>query len=311
MRILLTGGSSFTGLWFARALHAAGHQVVLPLLGEAGSYTDGVRAQRVRALAEYGDVVWGCRFGTPRFLELAGSRGWDLLCHHAARVGDYRAVDFDIAGALAENTLAFANILRVMRGIRGVVLTCSVFEADEGAGSRPHRAFSPYGLSKTVTGQVVRYWCEMAGLPLGRFVIPNPFGPYEEPRFCAHLMRCFQRGEVAEVRTPGYVRDNIHVDLLAARYAQFCAELLAGFSVLQVNPSGYVEDQGSFSQRFGREMSSRLGRSCDIKLGEQTDFSEPLMRVNTDPAAPEVLDWNETAAWDGVAEFYLSQLARG
>ena len=58
-------------------------------------------------------------------------------------------------------------------------------------------------------------------MPLGKFVIPNPLGPFEEPRFCAYLIRQWQAGEAAEVRTPAYVRDNIHVDLLAAAYAAF------------------------------------------------------------------------------------------
>lgn len=305
MKILLTGASSFTGLWFARALHAAGHSVVMPLRGTADSYGAGVRADRVRALAAHGEVVWECSFGSPRFLDLAASGEWDLLCHHAARVGDYRSAGFDVTGAVAENTLALPEVLAAMRGLRGVVLTGSVFEADEGAGSKPLRAFSPYGLSKGLTGQVVRHWCEVAGLPLGRFVIANPFGPFEEPRFGAYLMRCFLRGEVPEVRTPLYVRDNIHVDLLAARYAGFCAELAGGTVWRRLNPSGYVESQGGFAQRFAHEMSARLGRPCEVRLGTQTDFSEPLMRVNTDPAAPEVPGWDEAAAWDGVAAFYV------
>lgn len=310
MNILLTGASSFTGLWFARALHAAGHAVVMPLRGAQGSYTEGVRADRVRALAAHGELVWECSFGSAGFLELAAGREWDLLCHHAARIGDYRSASFDVAGALAENTLAFPEVLAAMRGLRGVALTGSVFEPDEGAGSRPLRAFSPYGLSKGLTGQVVRYWCEMAGLPLGRFVIPNPFGAFEEPRFGAYLMRSFQRGDVPEVRTPLYVRDNIHVDLLAARYAGFCTELAGGTDQRRLNPSGYVENQGRFAQRFAQEMSARIGRPCEVRLGIQTDFSEPLMRVNTDPAAPEVPDWNETAAWDAIAEFYAARAAQ-
>jgi nucleoside-diphosphate-sugar epimerase len=194
MKILLTGASSFTGAWFARALHGAGHHVVMPLRGDASSYTQGIRADRVRGLTSFGEVVWGCAFGTPRFIGMAAAGNWDLLCHHAARVGDYRASDFDVTGAVAENTHALPEVLAAMRGLRGIVLTGSVFEADEGAGSRPLRAFSPYGLSKSLTGHVVRHWCEMVQLPLARFVIPNPFGPYEEPRFGAYLVRCFLRG---------------------------------------------------------------------------------------------------------------------
>ena len=107
--------------------------------------------------------------------------------------------------------------------MRGVVLTGSVFEADEGAGDAPLRAFSPYGVSKGLTAHVASYWCSVLDIPLGKFVIPNPFGPFEEPRFCSFLIKTWREGKPAEVRTPDYVRDNIHVDLLAKVYAAFAA----------------------------------------------------------------------------------------
>jgi len=60
-----------------------------------------------------------------------------------------------------------------------------------------------------------RYHCGEARIPLGKFVIPNPFGPFEEPRFTAYLMRSWKDGKPAGVKTPDYVRDNVPVDLLA------------------------------------------------------------------------------------------------
>ena len=65
-----------------------------------------------------------------------------------------------------------------------------------------------------MTFQFFRYYCHEAGLALGKFVIPNPFRPFEEPRFTAYLMRNWREGKPAEVKTPDYLRDNIHVDLL-------------------------------------------------------------------------------------------------
>ena len=41
-----------------------------------------------------------------------------------------------------------------------------------------------------------------------------------------------------------------------------------------------------------------------MELARQEDFSEPLRRVNTDPAMPLVPGWNESAAWDAFVEFY-------
>ncbi|MGA8551039.1 MAG: NAD(P)-dependent oxidoreductase [Stellaceae bacterium] len=302
MNILLTGASSFTGLWFARALQAAGHQVTAALLRSRDDYRDGPRAARVRELGDVAECAFGLSFGDAKFLDLCRSGSWDLLCHHAAQVGDYRSAGFDVAGALAANTRNFAEVLRAMRGLRGVVLTGSVFEADEGAGTAPLRAFSPYGLSKSLTAQLVRFWCEAAGVAIGKFVISNPFGPFEEPRFCAYLMRQWNAGQVAEVRTPAYVRDNIHVDLLASAYAAFAARVAAAPGFTRANPSGYVETQGAFAERFAREIGQRTGLDCRLSLPQQTDFSEPLVRINTERVP--IPAWNEAAAWDAIARYY-------
>lgn len=308
MKALLTGASSFTGYWFARALHAAGVHVVAPLRSAAASYADGPRAERVRRLSAVAEIVETAPFGSNRFLEAAGVGGYDVLCHHAARVGDYRSPEFDIAGALAENTANLRAVLKTMgRGrLQGVVLTGSMFEQNEGAGEAPLAAFSPYGLSKGFTSAVVSHHCREFGLAYGKFVIPTPFGPLEEPRFCAYLIRAWRRGEIARVNTPSYIRDNIHVSLLADAYVKFVSEMSAGKGRGKLNPSGYVETQGAFAERFAAAMRPRLGLKCALELGVQTDFAEPLMRVNTDSAARYVGDWDEAAAWDQAADGYRS-----
>jgi hypothetical protein len=141
-------------------------------------------------------------------------------------------------------------------------------------------------------------------LRFNKFVIPNPFGPLEEPRFCAYLVGAWKKGEKARVNTPSYVRDNIHVSLLGAAYAKFVAETDAGRGRCKLNPSGYVETQGAFAERFAAAMRPRLGAACEVELARQTDYSEPLMRVNVDSAARYVSGWDETAAWDSAAEAY-------
>ena len=305
MNILLTGASSFTGYWFAKALSEAGHRVVAPLRAPRADYVEGVRAERVRRLAAIAEIVDAAPFGGDRFLSVARGE-FDVLCHHAARVGDYRSPDFDIAGALRENTANLHSVLEALsRGaLRGVVLTGSVFEQNEGAGERPLFAFSPYGLSKGLTAEVVRHRCQEFGLYYGKFVIPNPFGPLEGPRFFAYLIRSWRKGEVARLNTPDYVRDNIHVSLLAAAYAKFVGEMAVGKGRDKLNPSGYVESQGTFAHRVATAMRPRLTMPCRIEFAVQTDFSEPIMRVNFDSAARYVGDWNESAAWDQAAEGY-------
>jgi UDP-glucose 4-epimerase len=304
VRVLLTGASSFTGYWFAHALSAAGHHVIAPLPRAQDAYS-AVRGLRVSRLGGIAEIVWSARFGDRGFIELLGAP-FDLLCHHAARVGDYRSPDFDVAAAVSENTRNLPQVLRTMsaKGLRCLILTGSIFEEGEGAGEPPLRAFSPYGVSKSATAAIARYWCQTIALPLGKFVIPNPFGPLEEARFCNYLIDSWRKGEIAKIKTPRYVRDNIHVSLLAKAYRSFIEKMVHDLRPAQANPSGYVETQGDFAFRCARELGPRLGVNSRVELLEQTDFAEPLMRVNTQPADGNNLGWSESRAWDELARFY-------
>jgi nucleoside-diphosphate-sugar epimerase len=308
MRALLTGASSFSGYWFAAKLRAAGFEVVAPLRGKPSGY-EGVRADRVRNLAEVAQIIGDCPFGSPPFLDLVATQKFDVLCHHAARVTDYRSLDFDLVAALAENTNNIRVILERMQanGLKGVVYTGSVFEANEGAGSFPMRAFSPYGLSKGLTSKVICHWCFHFDIPFNKFLIANPFGPFEEPRFCAYLTKTWRGGQVAEVRAPSYLRDNIHVDLLALAYADFVKRAIQTNASQKFGPMGYAETQGAFTERFASAMRSRMGWECGVRLLTQTDFSEPLARINTHPIDTGKLGWSEGKAWDAIAEYYQSR----
>ena len=303
MRILFTGASSFTGHWFVHELVEAGHEVVAAFRGE-GEYA-GVRAMRARLVRELCEVRFGCRFGADDFLALAKAP-FDVLCHHAAEVGNYSNPDFDPYRAAAANLHRLPEVLRALkdRGCGRLVLTGSLFEANEGAGSAPLRAFSPYGLSKTLTASAAEFYADREGFTFEKFVVPNPFGPYEEPRFTAYLMKTWLAAETARVQTPRYVRDNIPVSLLARAYAEFVGANPAPGAVRRRNPSFYPESQGAFAERVRREVMTRLGLRCDLELGQQTAFPEPVVRINTDLLDPEALGFSEAQAWDEFVQYY-------
>ena len=309
MKILLTGASSFTGMWFARELARAGHEVVATFRKRPEEYADDLRRRRVSMALEVCRGVFGCSFGDPAFLDLVRRERWNLFCHHAADVTNYKSPDFDLVSALANNTRNITSVLDALNAggqtRPRVLMTGSVFENDEGVGSEGLPAFSPYGLSKGLTWQVFRYHAARAVLTLGKFVIPNPFGPYEEPRFTAHLMKSWFAGQTAAVNTPAYVRDNIHVSLLAKVYAKFAEEFRERPWLQQmIHPSGYPESQGAFALRFAKEMRPRLGLPCEVELKRQVGFEEPHERINTDLINGKALDWDEGRAWDEFAEYY-------
>lgn len=313
MKILFTGGSSFTGSWFIQELSRAGHEVTAIFRRQPEEYPDEIRRRRASMVQTKCRPVFGCGFGDDRFLELIKREGrWDLLAHHAADVTNYKSPDFNTVAAAENNSHNLIRVIEALKatGCRRILLTGTFFECDEGAGSDGLPAFSPYGLSKALTAQIFRYYVGRAGLTLGKFVIPNPFGPFEEPRFTGFLMKNWFAGDSAPVNAPAYVRDNIHVSLLAKAYADFAARMPDAGAFIKFNPSGYPESQGAFTLRFAQEMRSRLGLPCQVELKTQTEFTEPRVRINTDVLDARALGWDEAGAWDELARYYKQQFNR-
>jgi UDP-glucose 4-epimerase len=306
MKILFTGSSSFTGYWFINSLVEAGHQVIATFSGDELIYED-VRRQRMTLIKRLCRTEFNCHFGSNRFLALINAEaGWDILCHHAADVTNHKSPDFNIVKALATNTNNIREVISAIgkNGTNKIVLTGSVFEQYEGAGSDEARAFSPYGLSKGLTSEIFGYYSADAGMSLGKFVIPNPFGPYEEKRFTSYLIKTWYESKTPVVSTPEYVRDNIHVSLLAKAYVSFVQRLSTDVGYYRYNPSCYVESQGSFARRFAHEIGPRLGIPTPLTFAVQETFTEPMVRINTDPVAHQFSQWSEERAWDELADYY-------
>jgi nucleoside-diphosphate-sugar epimerase len=309
-RILLTGASSFTGLWIAEALAAAGFEVIAPLLRPAADY-EGVRADRVTRLAAAARVLFETPFGSDAFLHAVRAAGpIDLLAHHAAHITGYRDPAFDAVDALRRNTAGAQAVLRAAAeaGARAIILTGTVFEAGEG-GDPDSAPVTPYGLSKTLTRTAFEYWAGQAGLRFGRFIIPSPYGALEERRFGWHLFRSWFAGETPQVRTPLYLRDHIAAPQLARAYVDAVHAALAAEGPTTARPSGWIATQGDFAVRVAAEARARLGRDCPLELADQTTFDEPRVRVNAQPVDPA--GWDEAAFWDGYVGWYADLHARG
>jgi nucleoside-diphosphate-sugar epimerase len=311
MKILFTGASSFTGMWFSKALAEAGCKITAVFPRKLEEYQD-LRRERVNMALKWCRPVYSCPFGSEAFLKLIQSEPhWDMLCHHAADVYDYKNPNFDYAAALAKNTKNLNEVLSLLKdkGCKKILLTGSVFEQGEGEGSDLLRAVSPYGLSKGLTSDVFKYYCQTIRLKLGKFVIPNPFGPYEEPRFTTYLIKSWYEGKTPTVSSPDYVRDNIPVTLLAKAYQKFAENLSSESGYQQCNPSFYACNQGEFTLRFAKEMEKRLSIPCKVELQKQKEFQEPQIRINSERLNDKELNWDEKKAWDELATYYKSKYA--
>lgn len=310
-RVLLTGGSSFTGLWIARALSEAGHEVVASLTRAAADY-EGLRAERIEQLSQVATIIGEAPVASARFRGLV-AEGFDLLAHHAADIPNYRSPDYEVAAGLSRNVDGVREALaaHASAGGRAVIATGTAFEAGEGGGGQPELAVSPYGLSKYLTNETVRHFARWSGLGFGKFVISGPFGAMEEGRLCWSLLQRWFQGQAGVVRTPRYIRDNIPVPLLARAYADLAARMLVadepGDHVAR--PAGYVGAQGDFALKVAQEMAPRLGLECRVELMAQPELVEPRVRANDEPAFFD--GWSEPAFWDDYADYYRRLAAEG
>ena len=308
MRVLLTGASSFTGCWFAEALAQHGASVLATTRRQLAAYPPAERARLAKVRTAGVELVPGAAFGDAQFLAILREEGpFDLLAYHGCEVGDFRRPDYDPLAALESNAREAAAVADALAagGGKGVIVTGSIFEPDEGAGCERRPAFNAYGLAKQLTWQTLRFRAEQAGLAVGRFVVPHPFGPLEKNGFTSQLASAWLAGAAADIRHPQLVRDFIHVDLLATAYARFCNEIVKGRQAGKLAPSGYVGSLAALAQLIASELQPRLGRPCAVRIADPPEpADEPLCRCNTDALGSLAAEWPFGRSWDRLAEFY-------
>ncbi len=300
----MTGASSFTGTAFANGLIEAGHEVHVALRAADGAY-EGAKRERVNALSAGITHHSRISHATQSLSRLITELRPDTLFVHAHPMDGFKNADYPMLSAVKEMSDRIPEQLDALADAGGahIVYSGSYYEPSAGVGTFAHPAVSHYGLSKSVVYELFRMNAEQRRLGMRKFVIPNPFGPGEDGRFGNYLARVWADGDTPVVQTPDYVRDNIPVQELAARYVNYVSQLNA--APLELRPSGYIETQGQFARRVAREIGARLGRQLDVDLREDSPHPEPLVLANDGSRSVDFAE-HESAYWDAYAERFFS-----
>ena len=310
MKILFTGASSFTGMHFVEALLQAGHDVLAVFSRPMDEYS-GISQVRMMRIQKRTTCVFDARYGTKPFFDILDHHNFDIYCHHWSYTKNYQKLDFDLEKALQQNTLNVTTVLERLekKGCTKIAITGSIFSGFQ-SNYESKLPFSPYGLSKKIQSEIFHLYGDILGLDVRTFVIPNPFGPFDNRKMASIFLELWLNNNPAQVFIPDYIRDNIHVELLALSYANWIRSFLnPNIQDTVFRPSGYRMSVKNFVSHFAKAMRPRLQRPCDFICLEQSDFSQPLQLVNNTDIA-ESLQVSTEPYWDNLADFAVEYIQK-
>jgi UDP-glucose 4-epimerase len=304
MKILLTGATSLSGYWIHQTLCQKGHSVTSTFTRSGfDDYQTDKSFLRTQKLRSNCNSVFKAAFGSDGFCKLISENKFDVICLHGAHIPNYKSPDFDVQNCVQVNLANANKVFEILKNSKTQILyTGTVFEPNEGDFGKPTVAVSPYGTAKALIGEKIKSYCHSQNLKFKKFLIPNPFGPFEDKKYTWYLMDQWMQNKPADVKFPDYIRDNIFVQTLALAYEHFLSSDLQYF-----RPSQFALSQGQFTKLLAGEVRARTGLACEVNILKQTEYSEPLSRLNSDKTDFLLSQFSLSTGWDQFVEFYQSQ----
>lgn len=305
MKVILTGVSSFTGCWFANELSSQGFEVICPLPRKIKDYT-GIKKTRLDFVRTKVSILFNCPLGSTDFLELC-SKPFDFLGFHASYVKNYHKNDFKISKAFEENLKNIELTLSVIKKhCRGIIYSSSIFENAINLETEDLSQYSlpwfNYAFAKKITYLSLKSLSEQNNISFKRFVITNPFGPYEDKKISYYIMKSIIEMKEISLRTPLYKRDMIHVQVLAKVYAMAFFEL-QNKNCSEVRPSQYNVPIQEFAKIMLTEMS-RYTKTKTLNIGKQKEFFEPKELLNDQKVSDSCPNLDYEIIWSEYYKYY-------
>lgn len=307
MRVMVTGAAGFIGSHLVDRLLAAGEEVIA---------VDDLSSGRLANLADARRSSTG-KFSFQR-VDITSTAVADLIervkpefvYHLAAQVDVRKSVADPIADAMI-NVIGTLNLLNAAQkaGTRKFVFTSSggcIYGEPEASRlpvsedqvfwpeSMPE---SPYGVSKKVVLDYLRYFKTVKGLEYTALALSNVYGPRQEPaaevglegQVVAIFCRRMLGGRPATIYGTGeQTRDFVFVD-----------DVVSAFMATREGGDGELINVGSGSELSVNELYSQLAKLTEARQEPSYAAARPgeLQRIVVDPSkAASVLGWKPSVA---------------
>jgi UDP-glucose 4-epimerase len=312
--VLVTGASGFIGSHVVDALVAAGEEVVgiddlssgsLDNLAAARSSADG------RLSFHQLDIT------SAAVAEVVARTSPEVIFHLAAQVDVRKSVADPVHDAMV-NIIGTLRILQAAAeaGTAKIVFTSSggCIYGEPDAARLPvteDQVFSveampesPYGVSKKVMLDYLRYFRAVKGLDFTALALSNVYGPRQEPASEVGL-----EGQVVAIFSRRLLADKpctIYGDGTQTRDFVYVSDVAAAFLAARTAASGQLVNIGSGEELSVDELYARLRALAGSDLEPAYAAARPgeLQRIVVDPSkAAEVLEWKPTVGLEeGLAQ---------
>ncbi len=303
MRVLVTGGAGFIGSHVVGELIARGHEPFVVDNLESGS-RENLPADVPLHVVDIRDKA-----GLTQVFEAVRP---EWVCHQAAQMSVSRSVREPLFDAEV-NVLGLLRVfdLSVQFGARRVVFASSggvlygdVFEpADE---NHPSAPISPYGISKWVGEQYLKFYTRAHDLKGVALRYSNVYGPRQNPHGEAGVVAIFSQtmlgcGQATIFGDGTLVRDYVYAgDVARANVLSLEADLPESFTALNIG-TGVATDVNTLAtqvQALSEEFRTRAGLSDPVPAAVHGPprAGDLLSSLISSQKARDMLGWEPTVS---------------
>jgi nucleoside-diphosphate-sugar epimerase len=257
--VVMTGASSFTGYWFCKSLIEEGYKVTCFFTQTKKNYS-ALKKERINLLYKYKKnfiPIFNAKMGSKKFLKSISSIKNFIFIHHGAYTIDYNSNKFDLLKAINDNNQNINLMFDIFKknSVNKLIYTSTIFQ-----GGKKNKPENLYGLSKDITQQIFKYICETNKIKFKKFIIANPFGPFEEKRFLHYVLNSWKHKKTVEVKRPKDVVDYVQVQHLANQFVKFIKTNQTSFDLSQFSNSNLY-----FLKKIKRMIIQKNPLECKIK----------------------------------------------
>ena len=277
MNLLFLGVSSFTGYHFVNEISKIKSIKIYCTLTKNLKDYDSIRLSRINLIKKKTNIklILKTKFGDKKFIKLISDIKFNTVCLHHALTKNYNDdIKFDLKKSLNVNLPNIDKVFKKINEKSLLVISNTVFQKIK---KKNYAPLNKYGISKTLTYEKIKKYCNKYNLRYKSVYITNPWGLFEEKKLNYFLIEGWLKNKKISISYPRYIRDNIFIEKLSQVYSKI---IKSKSKKIDYFPSGYCCSNKEFIEAFKKKFEKFFNIKVEVDYLFKTKHTQPIKRVN-------------------------------